>query len=370
MKRTHHFFLFLICFLISSLAFANNRYEKLTENFIEGDPDIQSVSAIAFAPEGILLIGDTQNATVIALDTEDREPAERSEAINIKNVDEKIAAALGTTEDAITIQDMAINQLSKMVYFAIHLQDATPVILKTDGEHWNLVELSNIKYSKVSINSVAAADAKDRRGRSLRRWAISDLGYYDGKVMITGLSNEEFSSTFRSIFFPFQKDQMHASLEIYHAAHGKYETYAPIKTFMPYELNGKKQLIASFTCTPMVLFPMDELKTGKHTKGRTIAELGNWNTPMDILSFQKGEKEYIYMANTNRALMRFDPEKIEAYAGQLTERVERYGTAGVEFLALPFVNVLQMDKMGDELVLLQRKSNGDLNLFAAPKRQL
>jgi hypothetical protein len=38
-------------------------------------------------------------------------------------------------------------------------------------------------------------------------------------------------------------------LEIYHAAHGQYETYAPIKTITTAELNGKKYLVASFTCT-------------------------------------------------------------------------------------------------------------------------
>ena len=119
-------------------------------------------------------------------------------------------------------------------------------------------------------------DAKDDRGRSLRTLTITDLGFYKDKVMVTGLSNQEFSSSFRSIPFPFKDSQDQASLEIYHAAHGKYETNSPIKTFTPAVVGDKEYLIASYTCTPLVLFPMAELKAGKHVKGRTVAELGSW----------------------------------------------------------------------------------------------
>ena len=213
---------------------------------------------------------------------------------------------------------------------------------------------------------------KDRRGRSLRKWAISDMFFYEDQLMVSGLSNEEFSSAFRAIKYPFEYDEDPTSLEIYHAAHGRYETYAPIKTFMLYDLNNQPHIIASYTCTPLVTFPMNELKTGEHIKGKTVAELGNRNTPLDILSYQKNDKPYILIANTTRALMKIAVDDIAAFTEFLTEPVsESSATAGVDFLALPYVNVQQMDKFGDAAVLLlQRMANGELKLHMPDIRRL
>ena len=351
---------------------ATNLHSALTANFKTGNPEIQSISSLSFGPEGILFIGDSESAKIFALDTKDNEMNDQSKGIAMKQVDHKIAALLGTTADQIIITDMVANPKSKALYFSVHLQDGTPVLLKTSGETFEHVSLEGVSYSDLDLKNAVKADAKDRRGRSLRKWSISDLAYFDGKVMISGLSNEEFSSTFRSIPFPFKDVQDYSSLEIYHAAHGKYETHSPIKTFMPYKLNGKAHLIASYTCTPLVIFPLAEMKSGEHTKGKTVAELGNRNTPLDIISYQKGDNFYLLLANSSRALMKIDPTKIENYSDFLTEPVKGNSeTAGVEFLALPYVNVVQMDKFSDlQIVLLQRMSNGDLNLHSPTTNRL
>jgi hypothetical protein len=112
------------------------------------------------------------------------------------------------------------------------------------------------------------------------------------------------------------------------------------------------------------LFPLDELKPGKHVKGRTVAEFGAGNTPVDMITFRKGDNTFLVMANTNRPVMRVKYKSIEAYEGSLTEPIkESFGTAGVDFVTLPVVNVLQMDKLDDtQLLVLQRRSNGDLDL--------
>lgn len=362
--------LLLLFIFLSTFSFGNN-HERLTADFTFGDPNIQSISAIAFGPEGILFIGDSQNAAVVALDSKDLKTADARESIKLNKVDQQIAKVLGATVDQITIKDMAVNPISKAIYLAVQHADGTPLLLKTMGDDWTHVDLKAINHSKVMLNNAVGLDAKDRRGRALRKWAISDLAYHDGKVMLSGLSNAEFSSAFRSIPFPFKEQQQFSSLEIYHAAHGRYETYAPIKTFMPFDLNGQPHLVAGYTCTPMVIFPMDELKADAHVKGKTIAELGNWNTPLDIISYQKKGKTFILLANSSRALMKIDPENIEQYKDYLTEPVaKRSGTEGIEFIALPFVNVLQMDNYGDAVLLLQRKASGDLDLYLASERQI
>lgn len=351
------------------LVASTNRNAPLG-GFESGTPTIQSISALAFGPDGVLFIGDSKSASVFAIDTKDKTAVAKAATVEMKNVDQKIAALLGTEAKNITIQDMAVNPISKKIYCAVQNADGTPVLLTIEGDKVSPVSLKNISYSTVSINNAPAEDAKDQRGRPLRVWAISDLNYSDGKVLVSGLSNQEFSSTFRTIPFPFANKQDQASLEIYHAAHGRYETYAPIKTFTTAELNGKKYLVASFTCTPLVLFPMDELKAGKHVKGRTVGEFGSGNSPLDIISLKKGDESILLMANSSRPVMRVKYKNLETYEGSLTEPVsESYATAGVDFVTLPVVNVLHLDKLDDsQVVLLQRKANGDLDLWSSGDR--
>ncbi|MEO0339464.1 MAG: hypothetical protein AAF242_09630, partial [Bacteroidota bacterium] len=244
MKKLFLFSLSL-CFAVLSMASTPD----WKANFKMGDPEVQSINALAFGPEGILFIGDAKQAQIVAFDTKDTKATNTPEKLNFKNVDEHIAALLGTTADAIQIRDMAINPISKNIYLAVHTQDARPILLRYANEKMELVELDNISFNEVALQKPVASDAKDRRGRSLRQWAISDLAYQDGEVMVSGLSNEEFSSAFVRMAFPFDQKEALSTIEIYHAAHGRYETYAPIKTFMPFELNGEKHIVASYTCT-------------------------------------------------------------------------------------------------------------------------
>lgn len=368
-----NFFLLILFMGLIALADtqANTDGENFTEDFVMGDPGIESINALAFGPAGILFIGDAQRATVVAVDTKDTKEKKEVGSINMNQVDEKLAALLGAQVDDIEIVDMAVNPISQHIYFAVRHSSGTPMLVKTDGQSMEVMALDQVSHSKVDLSNPVAADAKDRRGRSMRKWAISDVGYHDGKLMVSGLSNEEFSSTFRSIPFPFKAKQMHASLEIYHAAHGRYETYAPIKTFMPFELNGEPHIVASYTCTPLVLFPMSEIKAGEHTKGRTVAELGNRNTPLDIVEIENDGESYFLMNNTSRPVMKIAVSEVAAFKDYLTEPVKGNSmTAGVDYISLPYVNVLQMDKYGDGVVMLQRRADGDLALFTTNKNRL
>jgi hypothetical protein len=110
---------------------------------------------------------------------------------------------------------------------------------------------------------------------------------------------------------------------------------------------------------------MDELKPGMHVKGRTVAEMGSGNTPIDMLSLNKGSQSFLVMANTAREVSKVDYKNIAAFEGTLTEPVK--GTAGVSFTLMPdMTKVLQMDKLDDtQLILLQKKTNGDVDLWTA-----
>jgi hypothetical protein len=349
-----------------------NRTTSVLSGFETGTPEVKSISALAFGPEGVLFIGDSKSASVFAIDTKDAETVATAKAVEIKNIDQKIAALLGTEAKNITIQDLVVNPLSKKVYCAVQSGSGAPVLLKIDGDNIQPVSLKDIKFSMVALNNAPAEDAKDQRGRPMRVWAISDLNYADGKVMVSGLSNQEFGSTFRSIAFPFTNSQNQSSLEIYHAAHGQYETNSPIKTFTTAELNGKKFLVASYTCTPLVLFPIEDLKTGTHVKGRTVGEFGAGNSPLDIITMKKGDESFLIMANSDRPVMKVKFKDIETYQGSLTQPIkENYSTAGVPYVSFPMVNVLQLDKLDDtQFIFLQRRANGDLDVRTSNNRSL
>jgi hypothetical protein len=328
-----------------------------------GSPEVKSISAITFGPDGTLFIGDSKSATVFAVNTKDTKKGKAAN-YDIRQIDQKIAAALGTTAANITITDMAVNPLSKKLYVAVQHSDGTPVLLKVEGDQLQAFSLKDVSFSSVALNNAPAEDAKDQRGRPIRMSAISDIGFGDGKLMVSGLSNKEFSSSFKTIPYPFTDRQDESTLEIYHAAHGRYETSAPIKTFTTTTINGKHYLVASYTCTPLVLFPMDELKPGTHVKGRTVAEMGSGNTPIDMISLKKGGDAYLMMANTKHPVAKVDYKNIASFEGTLTERVS--GTAGVTFVATPLTNVMQMDKMDDsQVVMIQKKTNGDVDLWTA-----
>ena len=147
----------------------------------------------------------------------------------------------------------------------------------------------------------------------------------DGALLVAGLSNEEFSSKLRRIPFPFGDEVADNSLEIFHVSHGKWETAAPIRTFVPYD--GGASILASYTCTPVVHFPLADLAPGTKAVGRTVAELGAMNQPLDMVSFVQDGEEYLLVANSSHGLIKIACRDIDAQA-PLTEPKSRSACPG------------------------------------------
>jgi hypothetical protein len=345
-----------------ALAFAAN-----TVGFKAGKAELKSAGVLAFAPDGILLIGDSMGGAVFALDTGDRAKTSSGGPIEIKGINQKIAAMLGTTPDQILINDVAVNPISKKIYISVARgtgPDAAPMILRTDASgKLSEVALTNIKHASIGLADVPDPSVKDRRGNSKRLEAITDLGFVDGKVIVAGLSNEEFSSTLRSIPYPFSSASKGAGIEIYHGAHGQFETNAPVRTFVPFEIQNKQHLLAAYTCTPLVKIPVSELKPGAKVKGTTIAELGNRNKPLDMIVYKKDGKDYILMANSSRGVMKLPAEKLESYES-ITAKTDKQGVPYETIAALK--GVQQLDKLDNGNALTLADEGGSLDLRSVP----
>ena len=361
-------------FFFAAIVVANPANEK--KNFTKGKPAIQSIGVLAFGPDGILFIGDSQSATIFAIKLGDQATNGTNETLNVPDIDEKIAAMLGTTTKDIRIHDLAVNPVSHNAYLSVTRGSGNSaadllIRVKSDGTIEE-VSLENVSYTKAAITNPIGKEAKSRRGTSLRTQVITDIAYADGKVYVAGLSNEEFASSLRVLPFPFTDQSYSSSLEIYHAAHGRYETNSPIRTFLPYTVNNEPHMLAAYTCTPLVTFPMSEIKDGKHVKGKTVAELGSGNRPLDMIAYKNNDKDYLLIANSNRTLMKIDPDDIEKQKMGLTDPVkERNATDGVKYVAISQVGVQQIDNLNSANVLvLQRMSDGSLNLRTISNRRL
>src|SRR4051794_12621498 len=95
----------------------------------QGNPGVKSIQAIAFAPGGVLLIGDAQGGQIVAVETGDP-TRKRWPTPRIKKLDEKPPGRLATPAKGIEITKMAVNPASTTPYFAVkNLGDKKSVIL-------------------------------------------------------------------------------------------------------------------------------------------------------------------------------------------------------------------------------------------------
>lgn len=354
--------LFLIGFTGSSPV--NER----TANFETGAPGHEAIGELAFDPQGILFYGDSPGASVYALDTGGEAPLVSGQPLDVPDVRGKIAQKLGAAAEDIAIQDMAVHPVSQQPWLSLRRGEGNSaswhlVTVSSEGAIEE-VDLGNVRFSRYELSTAPPADATDRRGRSLRSSSITDLSYADGQVYVAGLSNEEFASGFRRIAFPFGGEESLTTLEIYHVSHGQYETNAPIRTFLPYSANGENYIVAGYTCTPLVLFPADNLRDGQHVRGKTVAELGNRNRPLDIIPYTDNSgRESLVIANSSYSVMKVDPAQFDGQPHLDQPLEEGQHTKGVDFEELPYENVLHMDKLdGEHLVMLQRQDDGTTDL--------
>ncbi|HKQ73302.1 MAG TPA: hypothetical protein VJ810_06215 [Blastocatellia bacterium] len=344
---------------------------KWTSEMKEGKPEFKSMGPLAFGPDGILFVADTKAAAITAIATGDDKSAANAKPLKVEAINQKIAALLGTAADQILINDLAINPISHNAYLAVSRgrgAEAVPVLVrvKADGQP-EVVSLDKVKFSRADLPDppADATSGQGNRQSNPRLESITDIGFLDGRVFIAGLANEEFASTLRSIPFPFKSVANGTNVEIYHGAHGRFETRAPVRTFTTFKIGKEDHLLAAYTCTPLVQFPVSELKPGAKIKGKTIAELGNRNRPLDMIVYQKDGKTYLLMANSSRGVMKITTENIDK-ADSITAPVADKQGLTYETIA-SWTGVDQLDRFdANHVVLLRRADDGSLNLESLP----
>jgi hypothetical protein len=335
--------------------------QDITASLTAGKAELQSAGVMTFGANGVLFVADSLGAMIYAIDTQDRTASTASE-MNVTGLRDKIAGLLGTTPDQVLINDIAVNPISRNAYVSVARglgPTAAAVVVKVSpAGQLSTLSLDNVKHAKVALPN--PGNIGTGRGNA-RAQSITDMGIADGRLFVAGLSNEEFSSTLRSVPLPFPATiDKGTSIEIWHSNHNRFETNAPVRVFVPYKVGQTQNILAAYTCTPLVKFDVSTLKAGTKVMGTTIAELGMGNNPLDMIVYNQGGKEYFLMSNDRRGVMKLPTANVGS-----TPAITNYvsGTAGIPYETITaLTNVQQLDKFSEQSALILQNNSGSLDL--------
>ena len=331
-------------------------------------PQLQSIGPLGFGPNGVMYAADSVAGRIYALDLGAQANGGAPGTANVENFTQKVAAMLGTDAAQVAVTDLAVDARTRNSFVSVMRGQgpaARPALLRVDGAGAiRLVDTEALQFTSVELSNLPAPNAT---GRNQRSQAITQVKYANGRVWVSGLSNEEFASKMWSIGYPFTKADTGKSVEIYHGNHQQLETRAPMYAFVPYTLDNEPYMIGGYLCTPLVKFPVSALLDTKPAttpyRGITIGEFGAGSRPIDMILYKKNGKDFLLMSNTNRGVMKIPTEGF-ASAAPITTPVTSE-TGGVPFEKVPaMVGVMQLDLLDATHSIVLAGTNTALNLRA------
>ncbi|MEO0344167.1 MAG: hypothetical protein AAF198_12090 [Pseudomonadota bacterium] len=303
-----------------------------------------------------------------------------SAAYNLVDFGTKTSELLGTALTKITFEDLAVHPTTKMAYISVTVTtDLGPVskivTVNQDGEYADL-DLASLDSTSTAIEDSATDDVTFWDDIPASTLSVTDMDFVDGTLYVSGLSTGEFASTLRQFSYPFGEAQA-SSIEVYHAAHNQNETRAPIRAMTVLDVDGAPTVVAAYTCTPLVTLPVSDLADGEHVVGKTIAELGYGNLPVEVLSFkamgmdgQSANYVLVINAQYDADLISMPDLQSAISAPGLEEPIPFLGaTSGVNTTPLPLSGVMQADDQDAQFLLMMRRelATGEMELVSFRK---
>jgi hypothetical protein len=342
---------------------------------VKASRKLSSASAMAIAADGKLIVADWRAGALVAISLPVL-PAVKERSFNVLNVADRLADAYKLDAAKIRITASAFHAESQTAILAVSLGkrvDSPVAIALMDA---------NGKVKNISIDAAVAAtqpllqppsDASLWGKQSTRTLLVTDMKFYGNELIVAGLTN----ATLRRVPYPFSGGSTATNIEMYHAVHNQIETRAPVRAFNIIDVDGAPTLLAAYTCTPLVTAPLSELKDGGKVRGKTIAELGFGNTPLDVIPFaieyQGKKSEWVMVANSAKAADLISlPDIVSAAKGEgLSTPVKAPFAqhAGVRAIQLPMTNLQKILDQGPQFLLALRRdaASGDLQLVSIRK---
>lgn len=353
-----------IVLLMSAAALSQAAPDKPA--MLRGNVSLKSATSILFNKDGILFIADPLAKHIFALDLKESGTTRAAE-INASNIDERLGALLGVSAKDVVINDMAVSPKTGNIVLAVSRKGSSPatmLVVVDQKAQLSLISLDNVDYYQTDLT-----DVPEKGSAKAPRWysenlAVTDMAFVDGELFVAGLSGEEFSSKLRRFKYPFDKQGGSTKVEFFHTSHDKYETTSPIETFMEFKVNGQTHLLAAYGCSPVAKYPLNDVRSNAQLRGTTILEIGGGNRPLDMLTYRKNDKDYILIANSSRTLIRMNSDDVDKATPLTTVVNQGYQHAGVNYLSIAEVGIMQLDKLNDQyLIMVQRDvEDGSLNL--------
>jgi hypothetical protein len=350
---------------------------------VKASKKLSSASAMVIASDGKLIVADWRAGALVAISLPALQAA-KERSFNVLNVADRLADAYQLDAAKIRITASAFHTESQTAILAVSLGkrvDSPVAIALMDA---------NGKVKNVSIDAAVSAtqlllqvpsELSNNTAlwgkQSTRTLLVTDMKFYGNELIVAGLTNATFSSTLRRVPYPFSGGGTATNIEMYHAVHNQIETRAPVRAFNIIEVDGTPTLLAAYTCTPLVTVPLSELKDGGKVRGKTIAELGFGNTPLDVIPFaieyQGKKSEWVMVANSAKAADLISlPDIVNAAKGEgLSAPVKAPFAqhAGVRAIQLPMTNLQKILDQGPQFLLALRRDaeSGDLQLVSIRK---
>ena len=261
-----------------------------------GDVELGSAGPITFGPDGILFLADNVAAKVFAVDVGRPRAGRRSGPFDLDDVDARVALATSAaTSTTSTSATWPCTRCPHNVYLSVQRGrgDAAQAVLVRIDRARRLdrrgaarrradVAVTDRRRTRARRRAAGHHAPARRRGRGAHRSAsatVRILRRPDPHLdrHRHGLRRRHAARRRplqRGVLLeaaahpvPVRRDPVtDNNLEIFHVSHGKWETAAPIRTFVPYD--GGRSILASYTCTPVVHFPLADLEPGTKTVGR------------------------------------------------------------------------------------------------------
>jgi hypothetical protein len=328
--------------------------------------DVTSISRLEAGPDNVLFVADWKAAKVHAIELPPAAHMPSGEAFNILDLESLLGRQVGAGR--ITIEDMSVRPGTGEVYVAITYGAAkTPALfVVTSDRKARRFDLKTARETSIALRDAPTTHASFWKETPERSFTVTDMKWHDGELFVAGLSNQEFASTLRRIRYPFGGPGSATSIEIFHGGHNLVETRAPVRAMSFADIGGSTYLVAAYTCTPLVVIPLTDLKDGAHVRGKTVAELGYGNTPADMISYsvtRDGKKnDLLMLINFNRVSNIIPVAELEAAKDRpgIETQVPFGQLAGVNVMQAPLAGVMRIDNLDDNsFVMIRRELEKD-----------
>ena len=271
-------------------------------------PALASIGPLAFGPDGTLFAADNQGAAIFALDLGAQANGGAAGAKGARRPGRESSPPCSAPARAkSTVTDLAVHPRTRNAYVSVMRGQgagAAPALFRIDGAG----KIANVVAADRQVPEGRAAEraggerrrpARTRAPRSSPTWRSPTAGCGSRACRTRNSRPSCARSRIRS-----PRVDRGVSVEIYHGNHKAVETRSPVNAFVPYTLNNQQHLIAGYTCTPLVKFPIADLKPGEKVRGTTIAEFGAGNRVLDMIVYSKGGQEFLLTANNSRGVMK------------------------------------------------------------------